>query len=253
MNFIKFLGTAGARFVMIRQLRASGGIWFEINDTRILIDPGPGSLVKANKSRPPLKLSDLDAIFISHKHIDHVNDVNVIIEAMTDGGFRKKGVLLCPFEAIENPPVIFPYAVELVERVEILKEHRQYSVKNLKFNIPLKLRHLAETYGFILESDGIPSIGYIPDTEYFPEIIDVYAGTQIIIINVVFSQPRPGIMHLSFPEALEIISGIKPEKAILTHFGMTMLKERICEKTQQFSEKLSVDIIAASDGMNLKI
>ena len=26
-EFIKFLGTAGARFVMIKQLRASGGIW----------------------------------------------------------------------------------------------------------------------------------------------------------------------------------------------------------------------------------
>lgn len=253
MNFIKFLGTAGARFVMIRQLRASGGIWFEINDTKLLVDPGPGSLVRVNKSRPPLKLSELDGIFISHKHIDHTNDVNVIIEAMTDGGFKKKGVLLCPAEAIENPPVIFPYAAELVEKVEILKEHSQYFVKNLKLGVPLKLRHLAETYGFILESDGIPSIGYIPDTEFFPEIINAYSKTKIVIINVVFSQPRPGIMHLSLPEALEIISGIKPQKAILTHFGMTMLKERIWEKTDQLSEKLSIDIIAASDGMTFEL
>ncbi len=238
---------------MIRQLRASGGIWFEINDTRMLVDPGPGSLVRANKSRPSLKLSDLDAIFISHKHIDHTNDVNVIIEAMTDGGFKKKGVLLCPAEATENPPVIFPYAAELVEKVEILKEHYQYNVKNLKIRVPVKFRHLAETYGFILESDGIPSIGYIPDTEFFPEIINAYAGTKIIIINVVFSQPRPGIMHLSLPEALEIVSGIKPQKAILTHFGMTMLRERIWEKTQQLSQNLSVDIIAASDGMTLQV
>ncbi|MCX7705143.1 MAG: MBL fold metallo-hydrolase [bacterium] len=238
---------------MIRQLRASGGIWFEINDTRMLVDPGPGSLVKANKARPALKLSDLDIVFVSHKHIDHVNDVNVIIEAMTDGGFKKKGMLLCPAEAIENPPVIFPYAARFVEKVEILKENFQCSVKNLKLKVPLKLRHLAETYGFIVEADSVPSIGYIPDTEFFPEIIDAYAGTKIIIVNVVFSQPRPGIMHLSLPEALEIISGIKPEKAILTHFGMTMLKERIWEKTKDLSEKLSVDIIAASDGLTFEI
>lgn len=253
MNFIKFLGTAGARFVMIKQLRASGGIWFEINDVRMLVDPGPGSLVRANKSKPALRLSDLDAVFISHKHIDHVNDANVIIEAMTNGGFKKKGVLLCPGEAVENPPVIFPYAVELVERVEILKEHSQYTVKNLRINVPLKLRHLAETYGFILESDGVPSVGYIPDTEFFPEIAVAYRGTKIIIVNVVFSQPRPGIMHLSLPDALELISAIKPEKAILTHFGMSMLKERIWEKTRQLSDKMFIDIIAASDGMTVTL
>jgi len=44
-DFIKFLGTAGARFVMIRQLRASGGLWVSANNKNILIDPGPGSIV----------------------------------------------------------------------------------------------------------------------------------------------------------------------------------------------------------------
>lgn len=238
---------------MIKQLRASGGIWIEINDSRMLVDPGPGSLVKANKSRPRLSISSLDAIYVSHKHIDHSNDVNVMIEAMTDGGFRKRGTLLCPAEAIDNPAVVFPYALELVEKVQILKSGAQYNVKKLKINVPVRLHHQVETYGFILESDDVPSIGYIPDTCFFPEIINAYAGTEIVIINVVFSQPRPDIMHLSLPEALEIISGIKPEKAILTHFGMSMLRERIWEKTENLSEKLSIDIMAASDGMTLEL
>ncbi|HAP31749.1 MAG TPA: hypothetical protein DCQ14_01645 [Firmicutes bacterium] len=43
-DFIKFLGTAGARFVVSRQLRASGGIWFALGGEQILVDPGPGSL-----------------------------------------------------------------------------------------------------------------------------------------------------------------------------------------------------------------
>ena len=38
-DFIKFLGTAGARFVMIKQLRASGGIWVSAAGRNILIDP----------------------------------------------------------------------------------------------------------------------------------------------------------------------------------------------------------------------
>ncbi len=253
MNFIKFLGTAGARFVMIKQLRASGGIWFELLDKRMLVDPGPGSLVKANKSRPPLKLSILDAIFLSHKHIDHSNDINVIIEAMTDGGFNKRGIVFCPQEAIDNPAVIFPYAANFVEKIVILKEGLIYTLGEISIKVPLRLHHQTETYGFIIESRSLPSIGYLADTEFFPEIIDAYKGTQILIINVVFSQPRPGIMHLSLAEALELISGIKPKTAILTHFGMSMLKEKIWEKTKQLSEKLSIDIISASDGMTYQI
>ena len=53
-NYIKFLGTAGARFVMIKQLRASGGLWVSSGETNILIDPGPGSIVRCASSRPKL-------------------------------------------------------------------------------------------------------------------------------------------------------------------------------------------------------
>ncbi|HRR95310.1 MAG TPA: hypothetical protein P5150_01055 [Candidatus Ratteibacteria bacterium] len=41
MSFIKFLGTAGARFVMLKQLRASGGMWFSINNTNFIVDLVP--------------------------------------------------------------------------------------------------------------------------------------------------------------------------------------------------------------------
>ena len=44
MSFIKFLGTAGARFVVMKQLRASGGVWLSLGKTNLYIDPGPGAL-----------------------------------------------------------------------------------------------------------------------------------------------------------------------------------------------------------------
>ena len=96
MNKMKFLGTAGARFVVTRQLRKSGGIWLTLDDTNILIDPGPGSLNRCFSSKPKLNPLDLDGIILTHRHLDHSNDINIIIEAMTNGGFKKKGIVFAP-------------------------------------------------------------------------------------------------------------------------------------------------------------
>ena len=106
MNKIKFLGTGGGRFVVSRQLRKSGGIWISIDDTNLILDPGPGSLVRILSSKPKLNPRNLDGIILSHRHLDHTNDVNIIIEAMTNGGFNKKGVLFTPKESLDDDPVV---------------------------------------------------------------------------------------------------------------------------------------------------
>jgi ribonuclease BN (tRNA processing enzyme) len=91
---IIFLGTAGARFVVIRQFLASGGAWLNLGNTQILLDPGPGSLVQASKRK--LDPTKLDAIILSHRHLDHSGDINIMIEAMTDGGTKKRGTVFAP-------------------------------------------------------------------------------------------------------------------------------------------------------------
>ena len=79
MSSLLFLGTAGGRVLVFRQLRASGGLWLESNGTNILIDPGPGSLIRCLEQN--LNPQTLDAIILTHKHLDHTADINVIIEA----------------------------------------------------------------------------------------------------------------------------------------------------------------------------
>ena len=71
MNMIKFLGTAGARFVVSQQLRKSGGIWIRLDDSNVLIDPGPGTLIRCLSSKPKLNPMNLDAIILTHRHLDH--------------------------------------------------------------------------------------------------------------------------------------------------------------------------------------
>ncbi len=183
-SFIKFLGTAGARFVMIKQLRASGGIWVRIGDTNIIIDPGPGSIVRCANAKPKLDPSQLDAIILTHRHLDHSNDVNVMIEAMTEGGFKKRGCLFAPADALEEDSLILKHTREYVASIELLKEKTRYTVGAFEFTTgPLNV-HSVETYGlkFVINNQSISLIG---DTALYPELFKFYKS-DIIILNVVF-------------------------------------------------------------------
>ena len=251
MNRIKFLGTAGARFVVIKQLRASGGIWLTLDETNVMIDPGPGCLVRCASSRPKLNPMDLDGIILTHRHIDHSNDINIIIEAMTNGGFKKKGVVFAPSDAIEDDPVILKYFRNHVEKIVLLKEKQRYKIGNISFSTPVRLAHHVETYGLNINGKN-NSISIIADTKYFKGLEKYYKG-DVLIINVVLLEEKPEIDHMSLKDAEKILSINKPKLGILTHFGMTMIKSKPWEITEDLSKKLGVKVIAAGDGMEVDL
>ncbi len=248
-NFIKFLGTAGARFVMIKQLRASGGIWISYKGTNILVDPGPGSIVRCAASRPKLDPAQLDAIILTHRHLDHANDINVMIEAMTEGGFKKRGTVFFPADAIGQDTVILKHVLSFPEKLEVLEAGKDYRVGNFEFTTSMRHIHPVETYG-IKFNPGRESVALLTDTRYFPELADFYK-TDILIICVVFFEPRPGIDHLCLADVKQLIGQIQPHKAILTHFGMTMLKAKPHLLAEEFSRESGIEVVAAYDGMTL--
>ena len=249
-GYIKFLGTAGARFVMIKQLRASGGIWVSAAGRNILIDPGPGSIVYCNRSRPKLDAEKLDAIILTHRHLDHSSDINVMIEAMTEGGHKKKGIVFCPKDAIEQDPVILQYSRNLVKKIQILKGNSNYRVGDFVFQTSMRHIHPVQTYGLKFKI-GKTSVSLLTDTKYFPKIKDFYS-TDVLIICVILLQPRPGIDHLSIEDAKQIIKQAKPKKVVLTHFGMTMLRAKPHLLAQELTEELNTEVVAAYDGMSLE-
>jgi ribonuclease BN (tRNA processing enzyme) len=225
MNFIKFLGTAGARFTMISQLRYSAGIWLHYQSTDIIIDPGPGTLLRCRKSKPSLNLSQLDALILTHKHLDHSGDVNVMIEAMTNGGFSKRGLVLVPGDSLGHDGVILPYIKKMPRDVVELKSHQQYRVKEVEVIAAVKNIHSVETYGLKLVIND-KKIGFISDTKYFKELIDVYKDCAIIVANVVFNRDNRGYNHFCKNDFINLSQAIRPRLAIATHFGMNMLRAK---------------------------
>ncbi len=254
-NYIKFLGTAGARFVVAKQLRSSAGVFIKLHGKNIILDPGPGTLVRCAKSKPPIDVEKLDAIILSHIHIDHSNDVNILIDAMTAGGFKKRGLLFAPIECIEGEnSVILKYLRDFLDDIIILKEDSEYRINSLRFKTSIRHQHQAETYGIKFFHNN-KVISFMVDTKFFPELIENYKDSDLLIINVVRYKPSKSdaLMHLCIDDVRKIVSEIKPKKVILTHFGMTMIRAKPYEIANKLSGELHTEIVAASDGMAISL
>jgi ribonuclease BN (tRNA processing enzyme) len=228
-----------------KQLAASGGIWLDLNGTQVLIDPGPGCIVQATKRK--LNPEKLSAIIISHRHLDHAADANVMVEAMTNGGFRRRGLLFAPADALAPEPVIFSYLRDFVAGVTVLEADQTYQVGSLTFRTSVRHVHPVETYGLVLASPQY-KIGYIADTRYFEGLAASYAGADLVIVNMVLTEPRP-IDHLSIPDVARLVGEIKPKVAILSHFGMHVWQARPWLVAEEMTRKTGFRIIAARDGM----
>ena len=253
MSFIKFLGTAGARFVVMKQLRASGGVWLSVGRTNLYIDPGPGALIRCLNSKPRMEPSTLDGILLTHKHLDHSGDVNVMIEAMTGGGFKKRGILFAPSDALEEDPVVLKYLRDYVEKVEILKENSEYQIGEIHFATAKRHHHRVETYGLNFKTSP-HTVSLITDTKFFPELPNLYRG-EVLVIHVVRLKPivDEPIDHLSVEDVKTIVKKTKPKLTILTHFGMTMIKAKPWVVAAELEKELGLKVLAASDGMKLNL
>jgi len=242
---IVFLGTGGARYVIAKQMRATGGILFRIHGKNILVDPGPESLLRLLTYVPEFNPEKLDAIVLTHKHIDHSADINVYLDILTRGGFKQGGYLIAPADAFGEDGVIFKYLMQYLEKIQIIKPELEVKIGDMILVFPKRHIHPVETYGLKIRVDDL-SISYISDTKFFPELINAYTA-DILILNLLCREPSE-IEHLSVPDCARIISQIEPKVAIITHFGMTMLRAGPWNIARRLKQETGVTVLAAEDG-----
>lgn len=244
MSSVTFLGTGGGRFVLLMQRRHTGGIWLDLG-SQILLDPGPGSLVRALQyGKDPRKL---DAVFVSHKHLDHYNDAEVLVEAMTDGGKRKRGMLVVSKDSLDY---ISEYHRGLVD-VLVPAPLQDFGVGELKVRALPTFNHV-DALGFRFFSPG-GDVVYSSDTSYSKEVAGNYKNARLLILNVIFPQGKPVETHLNTDNAIEIVGETKPEFCVITHFGMSMLNANPSVEAKKIQEATGVETIAARDGQTIDL
>lgn len=250
---IIFLGTGGGRFATITQKRRTAGIRIISEGLNLHLDPGPGALVHSiNEGLDPQKLN---AVFVSHCHPDHYTDAEVLIEAMTRGMTRKRGVLAAAKSVLTGNNLCEP---------SISKYHQQMpqqkieAVPNMKFQVgdvnvlATEARHTdPDTVGFRFETRDFGDFAYTSDTEYFEGIGKYYEGVRLLVLCVMRPAGKPWKGHMTTNDAIKIVEETRPEHVVLTHLGMQMIFKGPASEATLIKDKTGVPTVAAVDGMRI--
>jgi len=247
---IIFLGTGGDSYVVGRQLRASGGIILQIDGDQFHIDPGPGALVMAKEAGINLRANT--AIFVTHNHINHCNDINAVIDAMSYGGFDKTGVLVANNTVINGSAhyetFLHKFYRDCLERYIILEPGKKVGINDVEI-MAIKAKHSEpNAIGFKFITSEY-TLSYTGDTAYSVEIIPDYYNSDILILNVPCLNKEECRNNLCKEDAINIITKVKPRLAIITHFGINFLKSDILNQVREIQKITGIQVIVAKDGM----
>jgi ribonuclease BN (tRNA processing enzyme) len=247
---ITFLGTGGARFVTITQARATGGWILEMAGEMIHVDPGPGALVRAKQYR--VNLMKLTGIAISHAHPDHMTDAPVVLEAMTHGAFKKRGAVLgneIVFKGSEEfVPVFSSYHLKALGRQEMMAPGNKASIGKVKVETVQAIHPEPKALGFVFSGEG-KRVGYTGDGEYYEGQERHFRDCDYLLINC---HHPAGVRYKGFmnsEDAKNLIEKAGPGTAVLTHFGMRMMRGVAEKEARRIQEETGIKTVAAKDGM----
>ena len=251
---IVFLGTGGGRFATITQKRRTAGIRLLNDEFNVHLDPGPGALVHSwNLGLDPQKLR---GILISHAHPDHYTDAEVLVEAMTGGTIKRRGVLAAPKSVLRGGKTaeiaISRYHQSLPSEVVEVAAGTKFQIEGVKI-LGAEARHSdVDAVGFRFET-SFGSVGYTSDTEFFEGIERHYRDVRVLILCVLRPSGAPWEGHMTTNDAVKIVKAVKPDFVVLTHFGMKMIFRGPAREAKLVERETGVETVAARDGMELLV
>ncbi len=231
---LAFLGCGGGRVVTDRQTLATGGFRVHVDRFKMHVDPGPGALVKTFENG--LDPVGLDAVFVSHAHVDHSNDAGVLIESLNFNAFKKKRGLLV------SAPTVISGGNGFEKQVD------DYFQKMLQKIIPLNWGQ-RET----LTPQGV--LAYTADTAYFKGFEKPLEGSDHIVFNCLRPDADRFPFHLCADDVIGTLNNCKrkPLTAILSHAGLKMIEAGREKQRLRIEKATGVRTICAEEGLVLNL
>ena len=239
-------------------LRAASAHWLETGTGSLLLDAS--SAVVHRMAQEKLDWANLDAIWISHFHLDHIGGLAPFLFATKHAPqtqSRRKPLLIFGPHGLKQLVQAFdeannyrlfkqPFAVEIRE----VAPHAEFEIlpglQARTFSTP----HTSESLAIRLTEESGASMVYTSDTGYVESLADFSRGVELLMMECSFRQDKPRDTHLELADAMLLAARAEPHKVLLTHLYPEWDGFDI---TAEAKKLWPGETRGASDGMRLEV
>ena len=238
--------------------RSSSAFWLRTSGGSILLDCSPSSIHRM--AEEGLDWATLDAIWISHFHLDHCGGLAPFLfslkhspqtqertKPLTIYGGKGLRALIETFDAAGGYRLLQQrFAVEIVEVAAL----ERFDILPGVEAVPLKTPHTDDSHAIHFR-DGENTLVFTSDTGP-DEAISAFAnGVDLLLMECSFLRNKPVRSHLELAEAMYLIRKARPKRAMLTHFYPEWDDVDLQTEIRRFDPMC--EVIEAVDGLKLKI
>jgi len=245
----------------VDKYRSAQAYLLEVNDKKILVDCGPGTLVRL--SEVGVKPEEIDYIFVTHFHADHTADLFSLQmglrlnEFFGDGKEYKTPVIFGP-EGMREFTKKLSYVYELPAFDNYSKiEYREYEnlidLDEIKLK-PFEVDHTAfgkkaKAYALRFEIDK-KILVFSGDSVNCEGLLDASKNADLFICDASYAKNKASPAHLDTYDIGEICQKSQVKKVILTHFYPNT---KNIDLVSEVKEKYHGEVVMGKDFMELEI
>ncbi len=218
--------------------RAQTCILIQSDAASILIDMGSDlhmrNLYKVN----------LDAVFVTHCHSDHIRGLFVLRWTKRPGGLP----VYVPEGA--DGGALFDNSMQL--RLHTMKGFEEITIKDLRITA-LPLTHGVVSHGYLID-DGNTSLAVLMDTGKLPKTTFYWLITHrpgLVIVDATYAPGLSSEGHLGVDEAVELIDDLGVRRAVLSHIAHHNWPYR--DLVRYVYEQDGARTVVAYDGLTLTL
>ncbi|HYE65012.1 MAG TPA: ribonuclease Z [Pyrinomonadaceae bacterium] len=238
--------------------RASSAHWLETESGSLLMDAS-ASIVH-RMPQEGLDWTNLDAIWVSHFHLDHVGGLAPFLfgtkwapqtqgrrKPLTIfGGYGLKKLIRAFDEAGDYDLLKQPFPVEVRE----VAPRSEFEILPGLQARTLSTPHTRESLALRLTDEGGASLVYTSDTGYADALAAFAHGAALFMMECSFWRDKPVETHLELADAMRLAHGAEPGRVLLTHLYPEWDGVDIAAEAKKHWPG---ETIGATDGLRLEV
>jgi ribonuclease BN (tRNA processing enzyme) len=238
--------------------RSSPAFWLQTSAGTILLDMGADA--SHRMAQEQLNWPELDAIWISHFHLDHSAGLAPFLfsikwapqtqnRAKPLSVFGPRG-LVDVVHKIDEANNFWLFEQPFEVRIREVESDVEFEMLPNVSARTLTTPHTKESLALKLKDEDGSSLVYTSDTGISKELIPFSKGVAVLLMESSFRRNKPVQTHLELLEAMDIAAACEPGRLVLTHLYPEWDRFDLVREAKQLWPGITIE---ATDGLRLEI